>query len=219
MLLHAVKIIVRELNAHFENVLTDPLTASPPAGEDQVELGNIALMEGNGGALRPELQNKIILTVVNLREEKTLKNSPYSRVNEAQLRTEYFNPPIFLNGFLLFSATSASYDKALSEISRVIRFFQFRSVFTPDTVDLTAVTGVPLYDRLINFKLIMELYSPSFEELNHLWGTLGGKQYPSVLYMMRLLELEHVPPTYEGGGVIQEIERDYVPLTTYGKGS
>ncbi|GAB2765142.1 hypothetical protein GCM10027275_03040 [Rhabdobacter roseus] len=219
MILHAVKIIVHELNAHFENVLTDPLTSSPPTGEDQVELGNIALLEGNGGTVKPELQNKIIATVVNMREEKTLKNTPHFRVNEASLRTEYFNPPIFLNSFLLFSATSGTYDKALSEISRIIRFFQFRSVFTHDTVNLAAVTGVPAYDRLEEFKLIMELYSPSFEELNHLWGTLGGKQYPSVLYLMRLLELRHVPPQYEGGGVIEEIQRHYQPLTTYGSGN
>lgn len=219
MILHAIKIIVHELNVHFESVLTDPLTTTTPVGEDHVELGNIALMEGNGGVIRPELQNRIIVTVVNLREEKTLKNVPHFRVNEAQLRTEYFNPPVFLNTFLLFSATSGQYDKSLSEISRIIRFFQFRSVFTPDTVDLAGVTGVPLYDRLSNFKLILELYSPTFEELNHLWGTLGGKQYPSVLYLMRLLELEHVPPTYEGGGVIQEIQRHYQPLTTYGSSS
>lgn len=114
MLLHAVKIIVRELNAHFENVLTDPLTTNPPVGEDQVELGNIMLMERNGGVIRPDLQNNIGLTVVNLRKEKTLKNSPYSRINEAHLRTEYFKPPIILNVFLLFSATSGTYDKVLS---------------------------------------------------------------------------------------------------------
>ncbi len=33
--------------------------------------------------------------------------------------------------------------------------------------------------------------------------------------MMRMLELKHVPLTYEGGGVIQEVQRNYNPLTKF----
>ncbi|MFD1817534.1 Protein of unknown function [Pseudarcicella hirudinis] len=215
MILHAAKVIVNELNIHFTITLTDALSAVPPTQEDTVELGNIALAEGNGGNVNANLQNKIIVTVVNLREDKVLKNTAHQKVDLANMRTDYFNPSLFVNTFLLFSATSSDYSKSISEISRVIRFFQFRNIFTHNNTDLTIATKVPLYDRMTEFKLIMDLYSPSFEELNHLWGTLGGKQYPSVLYMMRMLELKHVPPTYEGGGVIQEVQRNYNPLTKY----
>lgn len=45
-------------------------------------------------------------------------------------------------------------------------------------------------DRLTSFKLIFDLYSPSMEEVNHLWGTLGGRQYPFALYVMRMLDLK-----------------------------
>ena len=41
-----------------------------------------------------------------------------------------------------------------------------------------------------DFRFITDLYTPTFEELNFIWGTLGGKQYPSVIYKVTLLEIE-----------------------------
>jgi len=34
------------------------------------------------------------------------------------------------------------------------------------------------------------LHTPSFEELNHVWGTLGGRQLPSVIYKIQVIEIE-----------------------------
>jgi hypothetical protein len=34
-----------------------------------------------------------------------------------------------------------------------------------------------------------EMYTLSFEQVNHLWGTLGGKQMPFVLYKLRLIAI------------------------------
>jgi hypothetical protein len=54
------------------------------------------------------------------------------------------------------------------------------------------------------FKMTLELYCPTFEEQNHIWGTLGGKQLPSVMYLARLVEVQRaVPP--EVGGLVEEI--------------
>jgi len=78
-------------------------------------------------------------------------------------------------------------------LSRVIRFFQYKNVFTQDNVDpASIITSSPTnsLDHLESFKLIFDLYSASMEEVNHLWGTLGGKQYPFVLYWMRMLDLK-----------------------------
>jgi hypothetical protein len=50
----------------------------------------------------------------------------------------------------------------------------------------------------------MDLYSPNMEEVNHLWGTLGGKQYPFVLYTLRMLELQFKANQGETG-LIQNI--------------
>lgn len=204
MILHALKILENELNAHLNIIeVTD---------EDKVILGNVGTLETANGVRTQEWLDKILITLVNFREEKTLKNGPYSRVNDATLRTEYFNPAVYANFYLLFTATASNYDNALTYLSRIIRFFQSKNVFTPDNLEApTPVTISNEYDVLQDFKIILDLYSPTFEELNHLWGTLGGRQYPSVLYQMRLLELKHDVRTV-GGGVITEIERKYKTL-------
>jgi hypothetical protein len=44
--------------------------------------------------------------------------------------------------------------------------------------------------NLKDFRFTVELYTPTFEELNFIWGTLGGKQYPSALYKLSLIEVE-----------------------------
>lgn len=206
MLLHALTIIANELNIHLNSV--DGINYL----DDEVKLGNIALLESPTGTSNNAIRDKVIISLVNIREEKTLKNLPFSRANDVTLRTEYFNPPINANLFLLFSATANDYSKALKYLSRIIRFFQAKNIFTHlNTNEVTDATLTD-YDRMGEFKIIMDLYSPSFEELNHLWGTLGGKQYPSVLYMLRMVELKNNVTT-EGGRLIQEIQQNYQHIT------
>ena len=38
-------------------------------------------------------------------------------------------------------------------------------------------------------KLILDIHTLNFEQINDLWGSLGGKQVPFVVYRTRLLEL------------------------------
>lgn len=200
MIAHALKIIVEELNAHFNGI-------QPGNAEDTVVIGNIAALETDIDAnLKNQLRNKVVATLVNLKEENTLKNTPHSRVNDS-FRTMYFNPPVYVNLYILFSVTTtSSYEDALTYLSRLVRFFQAKNVFTP--ANSAAVTVLNSYDELADFKLTMELFSPNLEELNHMWGMLGGKQYPSVIYIMRLLELKREDEV-EGAGVIEEIESRY----------
>ena len=46
------------------------------------------------------------------------------------------------------------------------------------------------------------------EEVNHLRGTLGGKQYPFVVYVMRMLDLKFKAVQSESG-LITEIVSDF----------
>ena len=105
------------------------------------------------------------------------------------------------NLMLLITCSHANYDNALLYLSRAIRFFQHKNAFTQDTVSLATLNAAkPLnpLDELETFKLLFDLYSPSLEEVNHMWGTLGGKQYPFVLYTMRMLELKFKALPQEG---------------------
>lgn len=150
-----------------------------------VVLENIALWE-SGSPNASNLDDKVVLTLLKLEEEPTLKNNPgYKVVNG---KTEYKNPPVNVNIYLLISANRDTYDKSLRSISKVMEFFQGKKVFTSVNTVYNR-TNVSM-DVLENFKFIVELYSPGFEELNHVWGTFGGRQLPSVIYKIQLAEIK-----------------------------
>lgn len=201
MIAHALTIVLNELNKHLaDNYGTD--------GMNTGRLGNLAEGFGNGVGGNP--RDVLYLSLVNIKEEKTLKNVPHFTRNDVTLRTVYENPPTFLNFQILIAAAHSNYTNALLMLSRAIRFFQAQNVFTQDTVDPASITtnapGNPL-DQLESFKLIFDLYSPTMEEVNHLWGTLGGKQYPFVMYTLRMLDLRFRAVQSESG-VITEIVHD-----------
>ena len=203
MISHALTIVINELNKH----LTDTYGAIDP----QAGLGNLAEgfapSPGNGGVSR----DLLYLSMVNIATEKTLMNLPNYARNDATLRVTYENPPVFLNFQILMVATHVSYNDALLVLSRAIRFFQSQNVFTPDNVaPASMMRNQPInpLDRLESFKLIFDLYSPTMEEVNHLWGTLGGKQYPFVLYVLRMLDLKFKAVQHESG-VITEVVSDF----------
>ena len=205
MISHGLTIVINELKKHLEDVYSVPLTS------DAVQLGNLAegitSGVGNGGIAR----GKIIFSVVNIKEEKTLKNLPNFVRNETTLRTTYENPPVFLNFQILITATDAGYSNALLMLSRAIRYFQSKNVFTQDDVSPTSIsTNAPAnaLDRLESFKIIFNLYSPTMEEVNHLWGTLGGKQYPFAIYMMSMVDLKY-RAVYNESGLITEIVNEF----------
>lgn len=199
MISHALTIIINEMDKHF----ADTYLLGEPT---KVVLGNLA----EGFTANGDSREKLILSMVNIREEKTLKNIPNCLRNDITHNIIYENPPVFLNFQILITATHSNYTNALLVLSRAIRFFQFNNVFTQDSVDSLSLgkhkPDNPL-DQLDAFKLIFDLYSPTMEEVNHLWGTLGGKQYPFVLYMLRMLDLKFNAIQNESSG-ITDIVRD-----------
>ena len=44
--------------------------------------------------------------------------------------------------------------------------------------------------ELDDFKFVVDLYTPGFEVWNHIWGTHGGRQLPSVIYKVQLLQVD-----------------------------
>jgi hypothetical protein len=203
MLIHALTIVANELEKH----LTD--TYGVPAVTPQVVLANIAEgLAGGGGVAAAVPRDVLAFSMVNIREEKSLKNVPAYQRNDATLRVIYQNPPVYLNFHILAVATHASYSNALLVLSRAIKFFQFRNVFDQNSVSPDSLTknepANPL-DQLESFRLIFDLYSPTLEEVNHLWGTLGGKQYPFVLYTLRLLAMQFKAVQAEAGMITEVI--------------
>ena len=175
MIYEALQIISEQLNLYL----------SSEGLINLVKLENIALLQPSADNSE-KVDGKVVLTLINLDEEKTLKNLPNYKVINKQ-STEYKNPPIHLNLYLLISANCNTYVNSLRSISKTIEFFQGKSIFTSEN---TIYTVKEDFDVLNNFKLIVNLHTPTFEELNHIWGTLGGRQLPSAIYQIQMIEID-----------------------------
>lgn len=170
------------------------LEFEPELGLDQIVIvDNIAMAEELGGSTT--LSGHVVMSLVNVQEESTLKNAPPYRVSDS--RTIYQNPPVHVNLFILFSSLHQQYVTSLRLLSRVIEFFQWQKEFS---FSITPVSGSISREVMIR----PDLYSLTFEQLNHLWGALGGKQVPFVLYRMRVIALEAEKQKAEGN-VITEV--------------
>ncbi|MDX2246151.1 MAG: DUF4255 domain-containing protein [Bacteroidia bacterium] len=176
MISKALTLLVRELNDYINTVDID--SANRP---DVVELGNIALAENSGNTNNGAME-KLVLSLVNIEEEKRLKNSPTYIKNGNQ--TEYINPPINLNLYLLFSSSFDNYTTALRRLSQVIEFFQGKYVFT---LANSPNSGFSNDAQVAGMKLILDIHTLNFEQINDLWGSLGSKQVPFVMYRTRLV--------------------------------
>ena len=188
MIYEALQIISEQLNIYL----------SAEGLSNLVKLENIALLETSADNSE-KVNGKVVLTLINLEEEKTLRNLPnYKVINK--LNTEYKNLPIHLNLYLLISANCNTYTNSLRSISKTIEFFQGKSTFTSEN---TTYTTKEDFDVLSEFKLNVNLYTPSFEELNHIWGTLGGRQLPSALYQIQMIEIDRKEPTATGPVVLE----------------
>jgi hypothetical protein len=198
MIAKALEFIREQLNIYLSTFPSN----STPSGPYQAILENVAILGEEGGGSNPE---NIWISLVNLSEEATMKNTPnYVKEN---FTTVYKNAPVFLNLFVLFACCYKNYSQSLAALSAIVQFFQGKSTFTQKN-SVTNISG------LENVKLITDLYSPTFEQVNYLWSTLGGKQRPFVLYKVRLAEVER-ESTEEIRGVIREVKGEEASIANF----
>src|ERR1044072_1682059 len=186
----AFALLNNQLAAYIESMGGDRL---------DVIMANIAAIDAANSNV--DLERKVILSLVNIEEEAALKNAGPLYRNVKTLN--YVNPPIYLNLYLLITAHYEKYEDALTRLSNVIQFFQGKNSFS--------LKNSPPNDMLLNpdtyedIQLHLEMFSLSFEQLNHLWGSLGGKQWPSVLYKVRLVKITANRMTAQGP-LIEEVQ-------------
>jgi hypothetical protein len=155
------------------------LTKLDPAPDgDAIILFNVSqLVPGNTDT--ESNPSNALITLVNIEEDRISKSQENFTRKENSI--VYKNPKIYLNLYVLFSVNLAKYPEALKRLSFILTFFQYKNVF--DT------TNSPDLDPKIE-KLIVDMYSLGFEQMNNLWGILGGKYLPSFLYKVRLVGIE-----------------------------
>jgi hypothetical protein len=82
---------------------------------------------------------------------------------------------------LLFSFKSKRYETSLSNLYKTMRLFFIRPTYTAGE----AHPENPFPEHID--KLFFTLVPMEFDELDHLWGILGGTYLPSCLYSLRIV--------------------------------
>lgn len=189
MFYNAFKLLETQLGKYIESI--DGL-------KEEVIMYNITQVDAPTASDK-DLKDKVILSLVNIEEEVALKNGNHYMQSNLDLR--YKNRPIFLNLYVLITAHYEDYTDSLERLSNVVQFFQGKNCFSlKDSPSDELLKNRSAYEDLL---IYMDLFSLSFEQLNHLWGSLGGKQYPFLLYKMRLVRIEENRITSFGNLVTQ----------------
>ncbi|HET8804522.1 MAG TPA: DUF4255 domain-containing protein [Aequorivita sp.] len=158
---------------------------------------NLVVLENVSKHDEPDINtmnDKVVLSLLNIEEEVALKNNPNVKFKNGE--TIYKNTPINLNVYALFSANRSTYSRSLTALSYIIEFFQSKKIFTQTNTPLNP--SIPALENIKEFRFIAELYTPTFEQLNYIWGTLGGKALPSVLYKLSIVKIESDTLTQKG---------------------
>jgi hypothetical protein len=184
-----LKFLCEEVNKYLNLKLGGSFT------EPKLVLGNVAL------AFDPLpgedlLAGKAILSLVNIEEDRVAKQQENYTVSD--ISAIYKNPPLYLNLYVLFSVNKKGavkdYEDSLIWLGYIMQFFQYQQVFAP-------ITHPNLNENIQ--KIIVDLYSQNFEQVNNLWSTLGGKYLPSVLYKIRQITMDENAIEAEGGLIKQ----------------
>lgn len=189
MIAETLNFLAAELNAY--------LNLKMMATSDlRVKVGNVARALDGSLSGNDSLDEKAILSLVNLEEDRSVRRQETAIKTATTAR--YKNPPLLLNLYLLISVNKTNYPDSLVLLGHLVQFFQFQNIFTPLTH--------PGLDARIQ-KLAVELYTMNFEQVNHLWSTLGGKYLPSALYKVRQIVVDE-NAVFGESGLIREIRID-----------
>ena len=171
----ALTLIRDLLNQHFKNRFS--------ISENKAILSN--LVEGDGSFPR-EVEDKIVFFLLKIDEESSLKNrgSHSSEMSSSQYQVKA--PPLFLNLHVIFCANfrNQNYIEGLNYLSSVISFFQQNKFIVP-----TISNGLSKRVEKLSF----ELCKTDFDQLSHIWSSVGSKLLPTVLYKISMVVFDDTP--------------------------
>ncbi len=187
MIQETFKFLAEEINKYLSQKLT-------VTTDKRLVLGNVGKALDSDTASQNALNGKAIMSLINVEEDRVAMQQENWVKSPSGIT--YKNPPVYLNLYVLFAVNRADYGDSLKYLALIIQFFQSQNVFTP--------LNYPALDTRIQ-KLICDLYSVNFEQLNQIWSVLGGKYLPSVLYKVRQITIDEDAIDYEAG-FIKDIE-------------
>ena len=164
----ALAIIVNRLNQQLASPETAP--------EDAAVLMDFA--DSSGPA--PDAQDKIVVLASNITEDTVTRGLPRP-VSDANLRKR---DPVNLIIQIVVAANFAPsrYSRGLQALSRAVEFFQANPVFDRNNSPDMAGKGIE--------RLSIDMESLSVDAVSQLWGVLGGRYLPSVVYRIRTVAID-----------------------------
>jgi hypothetical protein len=189
------------------NILKKEIGNYLEGSEDLVVLDNIARAED---ANDTSLNNNVIITLLSTEEESTLKNTPrHEMKNGSKI---YKSGAAYLNLYVMVAANRSTYEMSLQDISKVVEFFQDKSIFTNNNTDPSIFTMGEADPQIEEFKFMVDLKSLKIEELSYAWTVLGGRTMPSALYKVSIVKVQKQKVTGVGPA-ITTIEETTLNLT------
>ncbi len=135
-----------------------------------------------GGSVAREVNNKIVVFLANISKDTLPTQNSYTMLDKRSgLQTA---SPLFLNLHVMVAACfdSARYQESLKFTSHAIRYFQENPIIDRNT-------NPELEDGLD--KLVLDIENVAAHELSNLWGILGSRYLPSVLYKVRMVVINN----------------------------
>jgi hypothetical protein len=194
MIYSALEFLTQELNAFIKLKVGDPVG-------DRIVLSSVT---NETGIIIPD--KSLGLSLINIEEERTIKEQRSTYIN-AVGKTEKRNPDIQLNLYVLITAnfqnknandSTDDYVEGLKQLGYAISFFQSKNVFTKENSPSLSGKDPGLT------KIVVELYSYSFEQLYNFWTVVGAKYLPSVLYKVKTIRIQE-NQLLESGDPIEKI--------------
>jgi len=134
------------------------------------------------GAIPQANNNKVVISLINIEQETNYPFSYYNR--NTKLPSGNFadvSAPERFNLDLLLTSQFDDYKETLKFLNSTILFFQ-----THPSIDSSSFSNLP---SGIN-KLEYDLEKLGYLQMHNLWSAMGAKYMPSVVYKMRLIDIQ-----------------------------
>jgi hypothetical protein len=159
--------------------IADELIHAIGLDEDEVSMGSIS-------NLKEKSSSKIIISLLNVEEEVSLKNGANHFIDNKKVFFQ--TPPFSLNLDLIIVFDYEEYSTCLQHLSSVANYLYKKKSFSKER----QLDTNPFPESLN--KLHLDLKNLSIEQLSQIWSMCGGVHYPALFYKLRLIQL---PPDEE----------------------
>lgn len=170
--------MIARIAGHIVSELNDYFSLLSPVSTEHVAADSLFDLEGGANS---KIKNKLTFSLVNIEQDRTYHSLNIQK-KDGEGKNQIIKPEVMVNVYFLMISNFSDYEESLKAISRVIAFFQHRNSFDIPKEASPSSTATS--------HVIFEMVSMSFEQQNHLWGMLGGKYMPSVMYKAGIVDIQ-----------------------------